>query len=84
MAQPHWRLAAGHKGSVAIMLARYSPCRLARRDIGLIPDIVLDNLLRTQLKIVTSRPGTDPDSDYAVAWCGKTDTVHPGTGKILQ
>lgn len=83
MAHPQ-RLAAEHRGSPAIVLARNSLCLLARRDIGLTADNVLDTLLRPSVKIGTSTPGADPGGDYAFAWFAKVDTVHPGAGEILQ
>jgi molybdate transport system substrate-binding protein len=83
MANPQ-ALAAQGKASPPVVVAHNTLCLIARRDVGLSADNVLDKLLDPSVKIGTSTPGNDPGGDYAWAVFSKADSVHPGARSTLS
>jgi len=83
MAQPR-RLAQAGKGWPVVMFARNRMCVLARQQLGLTPDTMLDRLLDPAVRLATSTPGADPGGDYAWAAFAKAEKLHPGAEAALQ
>ncbi|HZX70064.1 MAG TPA: extracellular solute-binding protein [Rhodanobacter sp.] len=77
-------LAQDHLGSPAVIIARNSLCIIARSQLHLTADNLLETLSKPSVKIGTSTPGADPGGDYAWAWFASLDAAHPGTGKVLR
>jgi molybdate transport system substrate-binding protein len=63
--------------------ARNRLCIIARRDLGVTAETVLDIALRTDVKLGTSTPGADPGGDYALQFFTLADKVRPGSGAVL-
>lgn len=83
MAQPR-RLAGERAGARVIMFTRNSLCALARREVGLTTDTLLDRMLDPAVRVATSTPGADPGGDYAWAVFARADAVHPGARATLE
>lgn len=77
-------LAHDHLGSPAVIIARNSLCIIARSQLQLTADNLLETLSKPSTRIGTSTPGNDPGGDYAWAWFASLDAAHPGAGKILR
>ncbi|MEO6798792.1 MAG: substrate-binding domain-containing protein [Rhodanobacter sp.] len=77
-------VAQEHLGAPAVIVARNSMCIIARSQLGLTPDNLLDTLGKPSVKIGTSTPGNDPGGDYAWAWFATLDAARPGAGKVLR
>lgn len=77
-------LAHDHLGSPAVIIARNSLCIIARSQLQLTADNLLEALSKRSVKIGTSTPGADPSGDYAWAWFASLDAAHPGAGKVLR
>ncbi len=61
-----------------------NPLRVvARADIGLQANTLLDQLLDPALRLGTSTPGADPSGDYAVELFERADRLRPGAGARL-
>ncbi|HUH31088.1 MAG TPA: substrate-binding domain-containing protein, partial [Rhodanobacter sp.] len=73
-----------HLGSPAVIVARNRLCIIARSQLQLTADSLLDTLSKPSVKIGTSTPGADPGGDYAWAWFASLDAAHPGAGKVLR
>ena len=82
MANPQ-ALAARGKSTPPVILARNTLCVLARKDVGLTADNMLNRLLDPAVSIGTSTPGNDPGGDYARAVFAKADSIQPGARSIL-
>jgi molybdenum ABC transporter molybdate-binding protein len=77
-------LARDRLGSPAVIIARNSLCIIARSQLQLTADNLLETLSKPSTRIGTSTPGADPGGDYAWAWFARLDAAHPGAGKILR
>lgn len=71
-------------GSPAVIIARNRLCIIARSQLHLTADNLLDTLSKPSVRIGTSTPAADPGGDYAWAWFASLDAAHPGTGKVLR
>ncbi|WP_267425685.1 substrate-binding domain-containing protein [Methylobacterium sp. GC_Met_2] len=78
------RLAEVGKAKAVVPFARNKLCVLARADLGLSPDSLLDHLLKPDLRLATSTPGADPGGDYAQAVFDRAEAVHPGAKATLD
>jgi molybdate transport system substrate-binding protein len=78
------RLAEAGKAKAVVPFARNRLCVLARADLGLTPDNLLDRLLEPDLRLATSTPGADPGGDYAQAVFERAESVHPGAKAVLD
>ncbi|MCJ2144405.1 MULTISPECIES: substrate-binding domain-containing protein [unclassified Methylobacterium] len=78
------RLAEAGKAKAVVPFARNKLCVLARADLGLTPDNLLDRLLMPNLRLATSTPGADPGGDYAQAVFDLAEAVHPGAKATLD
>jgi ABC-type molybdate transport system substrate-binding protein len=63
--------------------ARNRIVALARPQLGLTQDNVLDVLLRDGTRLGISTPGADPGGDYAEAVFARADALRPGAGAAL-
>lgn len=77
-------LAHDRLGSPAVIIARNSLCIIARSQLQLTADNLLETLSKPSTRIGTSTPGADPGGDYAWAWFASLDAAHPGAGKVLR
>ena len=78
------RLAEAGNARNVVPFARNTLCVLARADLGLTPDNLLDRLLEPDLRLATSTPGADPGGDYAQAVFDRAEAVHPGAKAVLD
>jgi ABC-type molybdate transport system substrate-binding protein len=83
MAQPRLLAKAG-KGLPVVMFVRNRMCVLARPQLGLTSDNLLDRLLDSKLRLATSTPGADPAGDYTWTIFAKAESLHPGAEAVLQ
>ena len=78
------RLAEVGKARDVVPFARNKLCVLARGDLGLTSENLLDRLLRPDLRLATSTPGADPGGDYAQAVFDRAEAIHPGAKAVLE
>ncbi|MEJ0020632.1 MAG: substrate-binding domain-containing protein [Acetobacteraceae bacterium] len=78
------RVAQGHPERTVINFTRNRLCVLAKQDVGLTPETLLERLLDPKLRLATSTPGADPGGDYAWAVFARADAVRPGARAILE
>jgi ABC-type molybdate transport system substrate-binding protein len=78
------RLAAGHAERVVVLFTRNRLCALARAEVGLTPENMLDKLLEPATRLATSTPGADPGGDYAWAMFARAEAIHPGARAALE
>jgi len=83
MEQPR-QLAAGHPERLVILFARNSLCALARSNLGLNQDNLLDRLLDPAVRIATSTPGLDPLGTYSWEVFARADALKPGARATLE
>lgn len=83
MAQPR-TLARERPGRMVIMFTHNRLCALARSNLGVTPNNLLDRLLAPAVRLATSTPGADPGGDYAWAVFARADVIHPGARAILE
>jgi len=83
MEQPR-RLAAGHPERLVILFARNSLCALARSNLGINQDNLLDRLLDPTVQIATSTPGSDPLGTYSWEVFARADAIKPGARATLE
>lgn len=77
------RLAEDGKARDVVPFARNKLCVLARGDLGLTSENLLERLLKPDLRLATSTPGADPGGDYAQAVFDRAEALHPGAKVIL-
>ena len=73
----------GWSGAV-IPFAHNPLCALARADVPVTTETVLDVMLDPQRKIGTSTPKADPSGDYAWEVFRRADAVRPGSFNVLS
>lgn len=78
------RLAAMGVAEAPVCLARNRLCALARSDLGLCSETLLNTLSDPAVRIGTSTPGDDPCGDYAVQMFDLIEAKHPGRGADLK
>jgi molybdate transport system substrate-binding protein len=83
MQQPR-RLAAGHPERLVIHFARNSLCALARPNLALNQDNLLDRLLDPTVRIAISTPGSDPLGTYSWEVFARADALKPGARATLE
>jgi ABC-type molybdate transport system substrate-binding protein len=66
------------------IFARNQLCALARADLVVMRESLLDVMLDTKVRIGTSTPKADPAGDYAFALFAKAERVKPGAQMILE
>jgi ABC-type molybdate transport system substrate-binding protein len=70
-------------GQVRIF-ARNQLCALARSDLAVTSDRLLDVILDPQVRLGTSTPKADPAGDYAFALFAKAEKLKPGARAALE
>ena len=83
MEHPQALAAAGMSGPV-VLFARNRICALARREVRVTPDTMLERMLDPEIKIGTSTPQADPSGDYAWKVFHKADALKPGAAAVLK
>jgi molybdate transport system substrate-binding protein len=66
------------------LFARNSLCALARSNLGLNQDNLLDRLLDPTVRIATSTPGSDPLGTYSWEVFARADALKPGARATLE
>ena len=83
MAHPD-RLVALGLAEETICLTRNRLCILARADLGLTSENLVEVLSTPTTRIGTSTPGDDPSGDYAFEMFDLVEAQHPGLGVLLK
>ena len=74
---------AGRSGPV-VSFARNRLCALARPDLDVTTESVVERMLDPGVKLGTSTPKADPSDDYAWEVFRKVDALEPGSFPILE
>lgn len=64
--------------------ARNQLCALAKPQLAVTPENLLDRMLDPAVRVGTSTPKADPAGDYAWALFGKADALRPGSAGTLR
>lgn len=83
MAQPE-ALARAGGWRTPVVFARSKLCLLVRHGLQLTPATVLATLLRPDVRIGTSTPGSDPSGDYTWQLFHQADKLHSGAYATLD
>ncbi len=83
MAQPQ-ALARGGGWREPVVFARSKLCLLTRNTLDVTPATVLDTLLRPDVRIGTSTPGSDPSGDYTWQLFHQADKLRSGAYAALD
>lgn len=83
LAQPR-RLAEAGKARLVIPYARNRLCVVAKAELELTSDTLLDRLLAPEVRLATSTPKLDAAGDVAEAVFAKADALRAGTGEALR
>lgn len=83
MAHPEKLQADGKAGPVRLF-ARNELCAIARDDIEVTEETLLEVISRPEVRLGTSTPGADPSGDYAWELFGKAESVRPGSRERLE
>ena len=78
------RLADAGGWAAQTVFVRNSLCALVQPGLAVVPDNILDTLLRADLKLGMSTPKADPSGDYALALFQKADAVRAGSQATLN
>ncbi|MBK0328498.1 molybdate ABC transporter substrate-binding protein [Rhodobacteraceae bacterium F11138] len=77
-------LADAGKGGAVTLFARNRLCGLARPEVAVTTDTLLDVMLAESTRLGTSTPKADPSGDYAFALFDKSGHADALKGKALQ
>jgi ABC-type molybdate transport system substrate-binding protein len=83
MRHPRMLESAGRGGPVALF-ARNRLCALARPEVAVGPDTLLEVMLSEDIRLGTSTPKADPSGDYAWELFDKAEAVRPGAAEALK
>lgn len=83
MTHPELLAKAGKSAPVA-MFARNRLCALVKPGLAVMPQTLLDTMLREDVKVGTSTPKADPSGDYAFDVFAKADAVKAGSRAALE
>ncbi|MCB1313119.1 MAG: molybdate ABC transporter substrate-binding protein [Sedimentitalea sp.] len=83
MAHPQ-RLEADGRGGPVVLFARNRLCAIARPEVAVTTETLLEVLLDDDTRVGTSTPGADPSGDYAWAFFEKTGHGEALKAKALQ
>lgn len=72
------------KGGAVTLFARNRLCALARPEVAVSTDTLLDVMLKDSIRLGTSTPKADPSGDYAFALFDKSGHAEVLKGKSLQ
>jgi molybdate transport system substrate-binding protein len=83
MEHPQALAQAGKAGPV-VMFARNRLCALARPDVAVTTDTLLERMLDPAVTLGTSTPRADPSGDYAREVFRRAETLRPGSQARLE
>src|SRR5262245_14259765 len=72
------------RATTVVLFARNRLCAVAKPDVGLTAENLLDKLLDASVKLGTSTPKADPGGDYTWELFRKADAVRPGSFVALD
>lgn len=78
------KLAESGRGSATIRFTGNRLCALAKPELGLTTDNLLDKALSPSVKVGTSTPKADPGGDYTWKVFDKAEQVRPGAAQALK
>ena len=84
MTHPRSLEAAGKVAGPTRMFATNELCALARPDVDVASETLLDRLLDPAIRVGTSTPKADPAGDYAFALFAKAEALKPGARETLE
>ena len=84
MKHPRSLEAAGKAAGPTRMFATNELCAIARPDVDVATETLLDRLLDPAIRVGTSTPKADPAGDYAFALFAKAGAVKPGGRETLE
>ena len=84
MEHPQSLAARRQAAARSCMFARNRLCALVRPGLAVTPRLLLETMLRDDVKIGTSTPKADPSGDYAFEVFAKAEAVKTGSRKILE
>jgi ABC-type molybdate transport system substrate-binding protein len=67
-----------------VLFARNRMCALARPDLAVTPETLLERMLDPAVRLGTSTPRADPSGDYAFLLFARADSVRPGARAALE
>jgi molybdate transport system substrate-binding protein len=80
----HAEALADLRGERALPFANNSMCALVGPSLTTTPDTLLDDMLRPDLRLGMSTPGSDPSGDYALEVFERAETVRAGSAAALR
>ncbi len=84
MTHPRSLEAAGKVAGPTRMFATNELCALARPDVDVASETLLDRLLDPAIRVGTSTPKADPAGDYAFALFARAEALKPGARETLE
>jgi ABC-type molybdate transport system substrate-binding protein len=84
LGSPQTLAAAGRTLVPTIAFAKNRMCVVSRRSAHVTAANLIDQLLKPEARLKTSKPIADPSGDYAWAIFDHIDALQPGKGKILK
>lgn len=78
------KLASSGRADFVVRFTGNRLCAMAKPEIGLSSENVLERALSPSVKLGTSTPGSDPSGDYTWKIFDKVDALQPGAGKALR
>ena len=84
MKHPKTLADAGRAAGTVRMFARNQLCAIARDDVDVTTDTLLERMLDEKIRVGTSTPKADPSGDYAFALFGKADALKSGAKATLE
>lgn len=78
------RLVADGRAEVVVRFTGNRLCAMAKPEVGLTADNVLDKALDPAVRLGTSTPKSDPSGDYTWAMFEKAEAVRPGAEAALK
>lgn len=83
MEHPQALAKAGKAGPV-VLFARNRLCALVKPGLAVTPDTLLEQMLRSDIKVGTSTPKADPSGDYAFEIFAKAEALKAGSRATLE
>lgn len=84
MSHPQRLADQGRSTGPVRIFARNELCALARADLSVTSDSLLDVMLAPHVRLGTSTPKADPSGDYAFALFAKAERLKPGARAMLE
>lgn len=84
MKQPRWLEAIGMAATSVQMFARNELCALARSDVDVNRDNLLEMMMSKDIRLGTSTPNADPAGDYAATLFSKAEAIVAGARARLE